>query len=74
MARVASFSTETRLGSVGKGASSRSSENLTLLLFLANRMTGLGYEVVGKEVPGVAASTNLVMRLSSSSSTWTNQR
>ena len=39
LAKVASFSTETRLGKVGKVASSRSSPNLTELLFFANMIT-----------------------------------
>ena len=39
LAKVASFSTETRFGKVGKVASSRSSPNLTELLFFANMIT-----------------------------------
>ena len=65
LAKVASFSTDTRLGRVGKEANSLSSLNLTLLLFLANKMKGLSAEVSGKEVPGVTGSTYFVRRLSS---------
>ena len=57
LARVASFSTETRLGRAGKAGTSLSMPRPTLLFSLLQSTMGLARVESGKLVPGVAGST-----------------
>ena len=62
LARVASFSTDTRFGRVGNGGTSLSMLMATLLDSLLKRAMGSEREVSGKLVPGVESGSTSRLR------------